>query len=544
MALKIVNHIKEVKENQFLDITLPILDWIVIKLTENKLKLINSKTKEIEKIENNFNIEIFLEKKLNSEDKELSKKIQDICKLSFPPYYWREKCYKFYTTEKTGSDEIKKEILINLFKCLKQYELENKILFDQSNQIFEIDSKNKIKLETTDLIMKFNTEINRFVVLAKDFIGSDKYITLRSVAEYSGNLINKENISSSNLNNFLLSTDFFAEDIINKKLEKKAYFIINPLKYATVKKLFEIEFEKKEKFINEQKNISSKYDLSIYNIEEDNVFDLKIKFIPENQCFEFYGKGYFDSVGFNGIRTKRSLLGNFALNFIYTQDKVDINKYVSNEIILDNKEKIELEIINGGSKREKNIRVPASEWLKIKKIKESFTEVNKLWSRPIKTIKINNCDISDLCLLSSFPVIFFDKQGKSYLVFNLRKNGKFKDLGENSIVADYLVEDYHISFNEVGEVGEKKKRNFKFSQTLKTIPISFEEAKCFMESHPFADFIKKDSIRLNTRVWGEDKFNLTEEDRLSIFNKILLHAEIQSKELSNIKNIKSKKFKI
>lgn len=543
MARKTLRAVQEQIENKFLDIEVPELDWVKVNLIETKTTWIDNKTEAVEKVENNFNVTIYVGERLNSEDKELSKKVQEICHLNFPPYYWKEKAYRFYTTERTGNEELKKEILTNLLTNFKEYEKDKKNQFEESNKVFEEDAKNKIKLDSVDLLMKFHEETNRFVVLAKDFIGPEKYALLRRASEYSGNLVHPDFIGPENINKYALTTEFFKEDMPNKKLEKKTYFFINPSMYENVKLHFGLEKKAAAEFLESQKKISQQHDLSQYDLEVDNVFDLKIKFVPENQCFEFYGKGYFDSVGFNGMRSQRGLLAMWALNFIYSEDKLDVNTYAADDIIVDGKDKIHLETVKGGSKKEKNVRIPASEWQKVAKIKENFEEVNKFWSRPEKSIKITHCDFSSLNLLDRFPAVFFDKKGESYLAFSSRRMGVFKALGQNSINQNDFMDDVEmIHINEDGT--EKKKRDVKFSQTLKTIPISFKEATYFMEEHPFSDFIKRGTVELNTKVWGpENQFGLSKEEKDQVFNTILLHAEIYDQTKGTDKP-KAKKFKL
>lgn len=533
MARKSLKPVMEKIEGSFLDVTLPEFDWVKIELTHNKTNWVDAKTNSVERVEDNFNIVINLSEKMFSEDKDLSLKIKDICHLSFAPYYWREKSYRYYTSDRTGTTEEKKEILSNLINLLKGYEVEKKNQFDDSSQTFKEDAKNRLSLESTDLLMKFHEPTQRFVVLAKDFLGSEKFALLRKCSEYSSQLCEPFSNPEQNLNKFLITTDFFAEDLPNKKLEKKTYFFINPSFYEEIKHHFSFEQKKQNEFIEKQKQVTKENDLSQYNVEAENVFGLKIKFVEEHQCFEFYGKGYFESQGYNGHYPSRSLLGLWALNFIYAKDKVEPHSNNVYEMILD-KDKIELEEVKGGTKKEKNIRIPATEWPKIKQIKENFEAENALWGRPEKSIKISHCDFSDMGIFEQYPAVYMDNKGKCYLTYGSRRMGMFTAIGE-SVMEDVFTP---------AEPDGKKKRKSNFSQTLKSIPISFEEAKFFMNEHPFSEQIKKGTINLNARIHGPtDNFNMSYEEKMRVFDTVYLHAEIHSQSEKEDKP-KAKRMKI
>jgi len=238
----------------------------------------------------------------------------------------------------------------------------------------------------------------------------------------------------------------------------------------------------------------------------------------------------------------------WALNFIYTENS-DSNKNLNGNEILsfdDNREievkgkyKIKLNIVPGGSKKEKNLRVLASDWEKLKKIKENFIKEQELWGRTGKSIKISHCDFSDVSILTQYPVVYFDKQGKSFLVYGSRRRGKFNILGESSTNSDFIES---IKIDELGN--EVKPRNIKFSQTLKGVPITFLEAKFYLENHSFCESIKRTTIDLNAKIWGNNSNgSVTEEEKLKIFETVLLHAEINSNAV-NSNTVKSKRIKI
>jgi len=536
MAKKSLKPVAEKIEGSFLDIELPDFAWIKVDLTHNKTNWINAKTDAIEKVDDNFNIVINLSQKIFGEDKELSNRVKEICKLSFPPYYWREKSYRYYTSDRTGTIEDKKNILNGLLNVLKDYELSKQDQFDDSNEVFNEDAKNKVKMESSELFMKFHEPTQKFVILAKDFLGSEKFAFLRKCSEYSSQLFYPETLS--NENPFAITPEFFAEELPNKKLEKKTYFIVNPSYYEEIKQHFLHEEKQQQDFVEKQKKISQENNLSQYDIETDNVFGLKVKFIPEHQCFEFYGKGYFENAGFNGQTSPRTLLGLWALNFIYSDDfnSNDIDRYSPPEMYVD-KKKIDMQEVKGGTKREKNIRIPASEWPQIKKIKENFEIEMTIWGRPEKTIKITHCEFASLGLFQRYPAIYFDEKGRSFLAFSSRRNGSFKAIGDSySPIPDIF---------DMPTEGGKKKRESKFSQTLKVVPISFEEVKYLLNDHPFSENIMHGTHELNARIHGPiDNQNMGYHERKEIFEKVYMHAELYSQTEKTQAPTKQKRMKL
>jgi hypothetical protein len=548
MVRKSLKPVPEKIEGTFLDIEVPKFDWIKVDLTHNKINWINSKTDAIEKVEDNYNIVINLSQNMFNEDKELSSKIKEACRLNFAPYHWREKSYRFYTTDRTGSLDDKKTILNNLLSILQDYEISKKDQIDEATEIFKQDAKNKIKLESTDLLMKFHEPTERFVVLAKDFLGSEKFALLRKCSEYNSQLFSPESEFVSEENKFVITTNFFADDLPNKKLDKKTYFFINPAHYEEIKNHFILEEKLHQEFVEKQKRVSEENDLSEHNVEIDNVFGLKIKFNKENQCFEFYGKGYFENQDFDGRVAPRKLLGLWALNFIYSQEKQnDEDSYTTPYEMIVDKHKIELDQVKGGTKREKNIRIPASEWPKIKLIKENFEKEMQIWGREEKAIKITHCEFSSMGIFDKYPAVYFDSKGKCYLAFGCRRTGMFKAIGESfgDNFAPDILDTIYPSENTTTENG-KKKRESKFSQTIKTIPISFEEATYFMEKHPFAEQIKRGSIDLNAVIHGKnDRYNLDVPEKLNTFNTVHMHAELYSQTEKNAHTkVKEKRMKL
>lgn len=534
-----------ISNNSFLDIAIPTFDWINVSFSHQRSIEFRDEN-DILKSSDDYQIVIDMSKKMIGEDKELSKKIKDVTKLSFAPYNWSTKSYNFYTNERTGSIDDKKNILSSLLQVLKKYEIDSKNNFTISKEMYEDDIKNNYFFENAEILVKIHKPTNKFIVLAKGFLGSQQYGMLRSISEYNSNLVKPEEITPLNENQYLLSTDFFKEEMKNKKIDKKTYFVVGDSQYYKLKEYISNLNEKQEQFIEEQKVISNNKNLSNLDIEEDNIFDLKIKFNENEQCFSFYGKGYFDSSSFYGT-TQRNILGLWALNFIYSDEEkfpgVESDGYYNNEVIVPNKDKIILEKTIGGSKKDKDVRVPASEWKKIERIKKNYEEVMKFWGRKNKDIKITHCDFSSYGLLSRIPLVYIDNKGGCFFAYGSRRMGHFKSISTNndSMLLDPIV----IQSDLESGKEEKNKRNIKFSQTLKTIPISYEEAKFFLDSHPFSDKIKKDSITLNSVIHaGSLNHNqLSYEERLNIFNTVLLMAEMAS-QTKDMPQVNKKKIKI
>lgn len=527
---------KKIIENSFFDITPPNFEWIKVDLKHIQTTLGG----EIQT--DDYDVSIYVGEKLSYEDKDLSKKIQETLKLNFPPYYWQEKKYRFYTTERTGPLEHKKEILEGLFDILKNYEIQNKKNFEESSVEYENDVQNNLKLETPDLILKLEPNSKKFIVLAKDFLGGENYKLLKSSSLLSSYLISPKFLPENNTDSLMLTTDFFKEEMGNKKIEKKTYFIINPQFYLKVKNHFLKSQIAQEEFISSQKVISNKIDLTSLEIKEDNVFDLKVEFNEKDQCFDFYSKGYFEPSFYAGYRSQRNLLATWALNFIFSEkqeDKANIEWH--NEILLDGMNKITLAEVKGGSKKDRNVKIPASEWQKIQSIKNNFEKEMLFWGRKTKDIKITHCDFSNLEIFQKFPAIYINDKGECFFAFSSRRMGVFKAIGNayNKKDDDFMI-DEGIPIDEEGN--EKKKREIKFSQTLKTIPITFEEVKFYLNEHPFANKIKKGTIDLNSTIHNQADILPTEENKLEIFNKMMMMAEIASS--SNKKTSKAKKVKI
>lgn len=539
---------KETIEGSFLDVVVPKFDWIKVNLTHNLTKWVESKTEILDRVDHDYSISINLSDKVPNEDRELSKAIQEACKMNFSIYRWRDKQYYYYTTSYTGTTEDKKSVLQNLFGLLEDYELKKTAKLNESAKVFEEDKNKNLKCESADMVMKFHEPTQRFVVLAKAFLGGEKFNFLRNHSEYWGKLVAPEAVPPDNINERLISSDFFAEDVSVKKIDGKAYFIVSPGCYDDIRVHFNLEEKKKQEFIETQKQVSSEHDLSQYNVTEDNVFGLKIKFVPEIQCFEFYGKGYEESSSYYGRAAPRTLLALWALNFIYAKDKVEGEfKYPEHEMMVD-KDKIEFEVVPGGSKREKNTRVPASEWEKMRLIKENFEKENQFWSRPEKSIKITHCELSGLNVFSRYPAVYFDKKGECYLCFGMKRTGNFKAIGENGLYGNSLppLDDYLIEDSEVSSEPQKKKREAKFSQTIKAIPISFVEANYYLNEHPFSEYIKRGSLILNARVHGDvNKMVMGQEEIQETYDTVYLFAKIynETKQSDNVKP-KAKRLKL
>ncbi len=527
---------KKTMGDSFFGIEAPRLDWIKVELKHIQTTYGGDVHSE------DYDVSVYVGEKLSYEDKDLSKKVQETLKLNFPPYYWQEKKYRFYTTERTGPLEHKKEILKELFEVLKNYEIKNQKNFEESSVEYENDVQNNLKLETPDLILKLEPKSKKFIVLAKDFLGSENYKLLKSSSLLSSYLISPKFLPENNTDSLMLTTDFFKEEMGNKKTEKKTYFVINPQFYLKVKNHFLASKVAQENFINSQKVISNSVDLKSLEIKEDNVFDLKVEFNEKDQCFDFYSKGYFEPSFYAGYRSQRNLLGTWALNFIFSEKQNDeANIQWHNEILLDGMNKIILEEVKGGSKKDKNVKIPASEWEKIQLIKNNFNKEMLFWGRKTKDIKITHCDFSHLEVFQKFPAIYINDKGECFFVFSSRRMGIFKAIGSayDKKDDDFMI-DEGIPIDENGN--EKKKREIKFSQTLKTIPITLEEAKFYLNEHPFANKIKKGTIDLNATIHNQANILHTEENQVEIFNKMMMMAEIVG--TSNKNTTKAKKVKI
>lgn len=504
-------------ENQFLEIIPPKIDNLPIELITKVQRYKNSLTHEIEKEEYDYTVSFSTEFFHPSENKQFSKKIQEITKMPFPPYNYYEKKYFFYTSKYSGELEDKKNILINLFEFLKNYKQEFLLENEESQKIEQQDKEQSFELKTINYSLKYHPQLKHYVLLLKNYVGNEKFFKFKEYSQYSGKIQNKSPIT-----NDLKSIDssFFGEKSVDK-----SYFIIHPFYYSRLKNIVLKEKNEEDLFFQIQKEESKKQDLSRFNIEENNLFKLKIKFIPENNWFEFYCKGYDAPVYFNGFKPQRTLLSLFAINFLFTEN-YDPEKnetfYSDEDIVSDNQQKIHLNFIQGGSKKEKNLRVPATDWEQISKIYQNYQKIKELFGRPLKSIKILN-RILNSDIISRYPAIYFSENGKSFLIISSRQQN-FSSFQELSNILENT-----IPKNKIPNV------------TLKGLSITKEETAYFLKEHIFAKHIFENTKDINIQL-KEKISNFSPEEKEKIWSSIWLDYELKNE--VNINQQNKKRLKI
>lgn len=504
-------------ENQFLDVMIPKIDNIPIELTTKVNRYKNSITEEIEKEDYDYTVSFSMNFFHPIENKEFSKKIQEITKMPFPPYKFYEKKYLFYTSKWTGDLENKKEILKNLFQYLTAYEKE----FIASNQKYQEtiknDITNSVSLETIHYTLQYNKELKSYILLLKTFIGTDKYVQFKQSSNHIGKIADFSSVEYQKEVHtpFDIDYSFFGK----KEYLNKSYFVINPLYYLDVKNIILLDKEKENNFFEMQKKESEKQDLSKFDIEENNLFQLKIKFIPEKNWFEFYCKGYDEPSFYNGYKTNRKLLSLFAINFLLSEpydSNIHENFYSDSDIVSDSKQKIQLTFIDGSDKRHKKMLVPATDWQQIEKIYHNYYEIQKLFGRPVKSIKITNTffNFSD----NRYPSIYFSNKGENFLIISSRLQG-------------------YSNFQNIADQVKKSKSQQKPVATLKGFSISKEEVDHFLNHHIFSEYIRQNTKEINIQTIAE-KSNLSREEKEKIWTSIWLNYELNQSTNNHKKRLK------
>jgi hypothetical protein len=506
-------------ENQFLEIVPPKIDNLPIELITKVQRYRNSLTNEIEKEEYDYTISFSMTYFHSSENKQFSKKIQEITKMPFPPYKYYEKKYLFYTSKYSGELEDKKNILNNLFEFLKNYIQEFLLENEESQKIEQQDKEQSFEIETINYSLKYHQQLKSYVLLLKNYVGSEKFFKFKEYSQYSGKIQNQSPISND-LKSLSIDSSFFGEKSVDK-----SYFIIHPLYYSRLKNLVLKEKNEEDLFFQTQKEESQKQDLSRFNIEEDNLFKLKIKFIPENNWFEFYCKGYDAPVYYNGFKPQRTLISLFAINFLFTESydlEKNENFYADEDIFSDNQQKIHLNFIQGGSKKEKNLRVPATDWEQISKIYQNYQEIQKLFGRPLKSIKLLN-RILNSDIISRYPAIYFSDNGKAFLILSSRQQN-FSNFQQISNLLENTIPKNKIP-----------------SVTLKGLAITKEETAYFLKEHIFAKDIFENTKDINIQL-KENRSNFSSEEKEKIWSSIWLDYELKNE--ANINQQNKKRLKI
>lgn len=498
------DYITETVENEFLGIKVPKYEFfnIHLKQTRQAPKPKKNQTPVFGKY--GFDITIDAQA-IGNESKTLSQALQTAFERSYPNYNYANKSYRYYTSRyDETTDEQNKQKLQNILDTISQFEAEFKKVSSKSIQQFKTDAAQNMSYADHEVIVKFNEKLQSFLVLPITFIGTDKFKLLANASKQQGEVGITEHAD----------TEFFSDLLPpRKKIQGKKFFIINPVSYFNIKDLIEKKIEQKNEFLEIQDKFSQEFKGKSFDIVEDNPFNLKIVYDENIKCFEFYCKGYSQSLNsFTGNYEDRSVLARMALNSVLCEDKIGDEPGTHNEYdLIDGKKKIELEFKEESSKRDKRLLVSAEQWRQIEKIYNNYHEQkeNTVWGRPEVTQKVYDKEIAGLnSNMRQYPSIYFDNKGKCYLIHSLRSSTRGKQCTH-----------------------------------LKGFEISYPEAMHFMNEYDMADKIHFNSLLLNSEVWlPQNNEPPTHEQRKEIFDTVLLHAQLNHD--NPVQNVKKKRVKI
>lgn len=555
MAAKII-YSNEVTEGKFLDITVPDYSMFKIYLSE-KINIGTEKktNKEVSRVYD-YNLRIDASLVDNGLIEELSKNLKDLFGLSFAPYEWGTKTYKYFTT-RYQEESVKKSRLVQIFDYLQEFDMQYTQKIAPSLEVFKEDSISKASYKDYDIAVKFHEKTNTFVVLSLKYFGGEKYSTL-----------SKASMKKGKLSEAPFKPDFFAdlvpEEELKYQVEKRdpSYFMFTPGAYIHLKTLIETTKQEVKEFHEHQAEVVKTFkEDDIPEYTKPNIFDFKIELDRKSNCFKFFCKGY--NRGTNpetGYPTDRSLLALWAVNFFVSEPltaeeaKLYPEKFLKHEDGEQTREgyyKIPLEFVNGSSKKNKDLILPATDLGKMQKIYNNFMEYEELFTRPQKVIKIVDNDFLDE-EIKRHPAIFFDDKGETYFIYGYRKiPGNQSPLNTHSDnFMDNLTSPTNILPTEVdiSEVMEKKmkiKAARLPSINMRGVQITFAEAENFLNNHPWAETIKKNTVIVNTEIWMQGEhanFGVTPAQREEMFEQIYFNSKLQNE--TKVKKSKVKKVKI
>lgn len=504
MAKKITKII--MTPNKFVDVAIPEFNLFNFELQEKDYQTLSEKTKEVLTSEKTFSLVIDADKVSKSFIPILSEELKNAFGLSFAPYNYKEKKYNFYTTSYSTNLEERKNRLACIFSVLANFEITYKEKIENNKPIFEEAIVKIQDFETEDFIIKYSSKLQTFIALSKIFMGPGMFGKFASCSEKYTKVMDDE-----------ILKEIFTE----KKFQKKTCFIINKNEYVVIDELFKQLKNKNDEFLNEQSSFIKKEIESPSSLEVDipNVFDFKIKVNEERKCFEFFCKGY-EVNSWEGKTEERKLLGNWALNFIFSAPTISLpeeKRKHEYEIINQENSKILINYQKDSSKKEKIYMVPLTEMPSLKIIHDNFQRENLFWSRPQYVIKkpLNNFEKlslngSNWSNFDKSPGIFLNSDGQAYFVFEFRDSRSIKST--SALVA------------------------------MKGIKISFQEFEMFMNEHLLHKEIKENTFSLNVQIWSGLKSEAPTEERQKAFDDVFLAYKLNN--YNPEKNSVSKKMKI
>lgn len=347
-----------------------------------------------------------------TESKEFSLKYREICGMPFTPYNYKTQEFNFYTSKYTPQDFNKRvEILNSLISlCEEQAKLNLEDSISAKNY-FENNFKNLGVFEGDGVLCVPVASQKSIFAIPTKFLGTNEYAKLRKLSS-----------------DFKKMTDFPVEVVDEIKAltgdkikpNSNAFIIGEELIEKFVNQITKEE-DAKVVFKDEQVKIGKNLNLEDYEITYKNPFDLKIKYDKDNGYFDFYCKGYNDSLTPFGEMNPRNLLGKWALNFILsTEDENWATAKFYKELSPTEKYKINLKHLSGSSARDKSLLIPAEQHERIKLIFDNYQTQKNLWEREPSEVKLPFRSLGLEQNADFYPFIHFKEDGQALFVYNVR----------------------------------------------------------------------------------------------------------------------------
>lgn len=457
-------HSNIVTEGKFDDINPPDLELFNITLKEKDYQIQDAKTLALISSDKTFEIKIDASKVAKSFINDLSNELKVAFSLSFAPFDRQTNSYNFYITRYAGDMTARKNILTGIFETLEQFEKVYSEKLKQVKPVFE-KAKEEVKdFHTDEFDVRFSSNLDTFVVVAKSFIGGDAFRKLASCSQKVGKLLDSTEL-----------TQLFD----NPKYAKKSYFIINQGDYIAINDYIRGLKKNNENFLDIQEKFFSESEEKRFKeleFDKPNIFDYKIKINEERKCFEFFCKGFELAPAWEGIRPQRNLLQTWALNFILSSP---INEMKNEEYKIEQDLRIadygqeSLVYQKDSSRKDKVYYVPFTEIEKLERIHKNYLKEDEIWSRQQFTVKHSCSNFQKFVLnadMNKSPAVYLNGDGQAYLVFDSRESSSRK--------LDIPV------------------------INLKGFKITPDEFKEFITSHPFAEQIENNTKALNAQLWA------------------------------------------
>lgn len=279
---KKIEKINEIKNTDFYGQVIPDLKHLTATVKTKIKKSILGE--EIISYEENFEINININDVHKSKALELKEALEKICKREM--YLYQNKFFSYYTYDL--EEEEKKKRFSDIVNCItsfdSEYSVENLIdVKDQEKFLNRMKNDGNI-IHTNDYIYVYVEEKNILAIVAKTFLGNDKFTEL---------------VKSSVARDKVKFTDLV--DVLDKKYLNKTAFIYTMFDYKMIEsKLNEEMILEKEKKVEDGDIISSnKIKFEEMNYSKKNWANFFIEFDEVEQGFFVYLAGYKEKASYN-----------------------------------------------------------------------------------------------------------------------------------------------------------------------------------------------------------------------------------------------------